>query len=267
MAQSCLAPGNPRRRNSDPHILSSSLLFTPCQGRYLLQFWANVICHSLNLIVPVGEGKIWCHLFPHKSSRDQSVAGADPASSPSAAKWGDCSHNSGNDNVALVCTGSINILKVALHALHSCKKFGFRLQSVLMLEKFNVPYRCDATVPACLRKRHGSGPKNIQASHMRFRGNLDTEAKSWALKGPIHPPPPTEGTPGKARTFSKPAGTSPDGVQKGYRLPPIRPTKLPLNASTIAPDGWHLASTEGGDTYPLLTSTVGSTVALWVFNL
>lgn len=60
-------PGNPRRRNSDPHILSSSLLFTPCQGRYLLQFWANVICHSpkfdsssrrrKNLVPPVSSQK------------------------------------------------------------------------------------------------------------------------------------------------------------------------------------------------------------------
>lgn len=167
------------------------------------------------------------NLVPPVSSQKQqrSVSGADPASSPSAAKWGDRSHDSGNDNMALVCTGSINILKVVLHALNSCKKSGFWLQSLLILKKLKVPYHCYATVPACLRKRCGSGPKSIQASHVRVRGNLAMEAKSWALKGPIHPLPITEGTPCRATTFSKPAGSSLDGVQKGYRLPPIGPAK------------------------------------------
>lgn len=92
--------------------------------------------------------------MPPVSSQKQqrSVSGADLASSPSAAKWGDRSHDSGNDDVASVCTGSINILEVVLRALHSCKKSGFWLQSVLILEKLNVPYHCYATVPACLRK-------------------------------------------------------------------------------------------------------------------
>lgn len=148
VAQSCLVPGNSRRNATyfEFFPVSQSLpkkIFTAVLSECNLPFpkFDSSSRKRKNLVPPVSSQK-----------QQRSVSGADLASSPSAAKWGDRSHDSGNDDVASFCTGSINILEVVLRALHSCKKSGFWLQSVLILEKLNVPYHCYATVPACLRK-------------------------------------------------------------------------------------------------------------------